>query len=192
MDWGFCVFANDMEEAAAVFDSKICPNLLGLASSLSTASSGGGGGGPGGGAPGATAGRGGLAGALGRLGSLLSRSHSEPPEAVVTPAASAHVLQSSGGGGGGGAPGGAPGGPPGVLSEPSSPMVGALLAAHCTFFQAGPGGSGAGALGSGNGGGGGGGADALPDSIRAAPGVHKAHESDHFRVPSFQMGLKPW
>jgi hypothetical protein len=178
MDWGFCVFANDMEDAAAVFDAAICPHLLGLTGGLSTASSAGGAGAPAGSGP-----LGGLANALGRL---MGRAHSELPEGLATPVGSVSALLAAGGTAGALGAAGAS-----AASEPSSPMLGALLAAHSTFFQQGPG-AGAGAAGSALGSGAGSVKEQLPDNIRAAPGTHKAHEGDHYRVPSLQMGLKPW
>jgi len=220
MDWGFMVFGNDIEDAAAVFDSVISRHLLDGRSALSTAGSGGPTGLPRSGSGSGAAGGGGgaltgLAGAFGRLGGLLHRAQSEPGEmAVAVPSTLTISAAARAGGSAANAPGGT------SVSEPPSPMLGALQAARSNFFQqagavsgaaggAGAAGSGAGAAGGGAAGavaaGGGGVAAAavaavagavkeqLPDDIRTAPGAHKGmHESEHYRVPSFQTGMKPW
>ncbi|GBF98209.1 hypothetical protein Rsub_10709 [Raphidocelis subcapitata] len=195
MDRGFFVFGDDLEDAAATFDSDICTALLGRTPQmLSTAPSGGAGSATG--SAGAGGALGGLAGALGRLGGLLSRAHSEPVEAVwVVPA----------GGGASGFFGGpvlagaaasaaGPAGGAGAVSEPSSPMFGALQAARASFLLRTSG------DGAGSGGGAAGGAGAacggkepqLPASIRAPPSVTKGSGGSEMRIPSFQTGLKPW
>ncbi len=193
MDWGYMVFGNDVEDAAAVFDATICTHLLGRGpGALSSAGSGplsNGGSGSGAGP------LSGLAGALGRLGGLLHRAQSEPSEVpvVLAPLAARPVAAAAAGMQGA------------SVSEPSTPMLGALQAARASFVGAAGGGpaggasgpsilSGVGSISMGDGNGAGAAAgEKLPDEIRNAPGAHRGlHDSEHYRVPSFQTGMRPW
>jgi hypothetical protein len=185
MDWGFMVFGDDLEGAAAAYDAAIRTHLMGQppapAPEAAAAAAAAG--------PGAAAA--GLAGALRRL---LNRAHSDAGEAAAAAVAAA-----------------AGSGPPGSASEPSSPMLGVLQAARANFSGGGsvsgggmlaPGaaaGGGAAAAGAAGGGlgvkaapGPAAAGEVVPDAIRAAPGSHLGRREGDHRIPSFQTGLKPW